>query len=299
MMENCIETRNLTKRFAKLTAVNSITLNIAKGKAYAYLGRNGAGKTTTIKMISGIMRPDSGESKVLGVPSTNLTPALFQKIGYVSENQELYPWMKTSEIIAFTSKLYSSWDKSFEQALMKKMELDPDRKIVHCSRGETVKLKLLLALCTHPELLILDEPFSGLDSSAQEEFIESLLEITRQNEWTLFFSTHSIYEVEKLADQVIILEKGGIIIDEPLDVLQERFRKITLLFTDNPQSFVLPKNAIAVKKENTSVSFVHQNFTPEEERALSALYPRAKIDIQNLSLNDIFITVTRRQSHEE
>lgn len=299
MMENCIEIKGLTKRFNKLTAVNNITLNVAKGKAYAYLGRNGAGKTTTIKIISGIMRPHSGESRILGASSINLDPARLEKIGYVSENQELYPWMKISEIVSFTSKLYPGWDRSFEQMLLKKMDLAPERRIAHCSRGETVKLKLLLALSYHPELLILDEPFSGLDPAAQAEFVESLLEMTGQNEWTLFFSTHSIYEVEKLADHVVILEKGSVIVDEPLDSLQERFRRITLRLPADAGSFVPRPEYMAIKQEGSSVSFIHPNFTSEEESSLASRYPQAGIDVQSLILNDIFISLTRRQNHDE
>src|ERR1035437_3726430 len=154
-METIIETQALTKRFRGKEAVRELTMRLTAGRACAFLGRNGAGKTTTIKMLAGLIRPGSGKSFLFGRDSQDLRPEDWQKTGYVSENQELYNWMTGEQLIAFTSALYPSWDREFERYLVGKLELPLKRRISHCSRGEKVKLALLLAMAFRPRLLIL------------------------------------------------------------------------------------------------------------------------------------------------
>ena len=207
-METIIEARGLGKRYRHKDAVHDLNLSLPAGRACAFLGRNGAGKTTTIKMLAGLIRPGSGSSSLFGQDSQHLRPEDWQKTGYVSENQELYDWMTGKQLIAFTSKLYPNWDKSFEKELQEKLGIPLKRRISHCSRGEKVKLALLLAMTFRPRLLILDEPFAGLDPLVRSEFLDTVLEITRQNDWSIFFSTHDIDDVEKLADDVVIIDEG-------------------------------------------------------------------------------------------
>ncbi len=289
-MNTIIETENLSRRYGKQEAVHDLNLSVPRGTLCAFLGRNGAGKTTTIKMLAGLVKPTSGQAKLRGKDAQKLRPEDWQRIGYVSENQKLYDWMRMDELIAFTRALYPQWDRQFEADLTRKFSLPLDRKIKHCSLGEQRKLSLLLSLAYRPELLILDEPFSGLDVLVKDEFLSGLLELTQQNEWSVFFSTHDIAEVEKLADQVIILEKGRLELSEPLDELQQRFRRVQL-FDRWPEDWPL-EGVLDTQQSDSHTSFTLSRWTPEAEGRLRERFSSA-VEIRSMSLQEIFLVLAR------
>lgn len=291
-METIIEARGLGKRYRHKDAVKDLHLSLPAGRASAFLGRNGAGKTTTIKMLAGLIRPSSGSSSLFGQDSQQLRPEEWRKTGYVSENQELYDWMTGEQLIAFTSALYPNWDKAFEKELLGKLGIPLQRRISRCSRGEKVKLALLLAMAFRPRLLILDEPFAGLDPLVRFEFLDTLLEITRQNDWSIFFSTHDIDDVEKLADDVVIIDEGRLQVSESLDTLQERFRRIDLYGSPIPigESAAI----LGLQREGDHSRFIHSAFDGETVATLQASHPQARIEVSTLSLKEIFIALAKK-----
>jgi ABC-2 type transport system ATP-binding protein len=295
-METVIETRSLSRRFRNKEAVRDLSLRLAPNRVYAFLGRNGAGKTTTIKMLAGIIRPSSGSSSLFGQDSQKLRPEDWQRIGYVSENQELYDWMKVEELIAFTAKLYPAWDKEFERYLIDKLELPLTRKISKCSRGEKVKLALLLAMAFRPKLILLDEPFAGLDPLARSEFLDTLLEVTEQSDWSVFFSTHDIEDVEKLADQVVILDGGQLQICESLESLQERFRRVDVI--GGHADVEVDDQMFSVQREGQRSRFVYGAFSPTSEANLQARFPGAEVLFSPMSLKEIFLTLAKKFQQE-
>ncbi|MFT4176320.1 MAG: ABC transporter ATP-binding protein [Luteolibacter sp.] len=295
-METVIETQALTRRYRWKEAVRGLDLKLPAGRATAFLGCNGAGKTTTIKMLAGLIRPTSGRSFLFGRDSQKLRPEDWQKIGYVSENQRLYEWMTGSELIAFTAGLYPSWDHTFEKELVAQLDLPLHRKISRCSRGEKIKLALLLAMAFRPRLLILDEPFAGLDSFVKNEFLASLLEITTQHDWSLFFSTHEIDDVEKLADDVVIIDEGRLQINESLDSLQARFRRIDIIGAHeepakNPQ-------IIGYRHAENHSHFIHTAFDASTAANLHATFPGAEITVSAMSLKEIFLSLAKKFQQE-
>ncbi len=291
-METIIEARSLGKSYRHKDAVHDLNLSLPAGRACAFLGRNGAGKTTTIKMLAGLIRPGSGSSSLFGRDSQNLRPEDWQKTGYVSENQELYDWMTGAQLIAFTAKLYPAWDKSFEKELLEKLAIPLHRRISLCSRGEKVKLALLLAMAFRPRLLILDEPFAGLDPLVRSEFLDTVLEITRQNDWSIFFSTHDIDDVEKLADDVVIIDEGRLQVSESLDSLQQRFRRIDLI---GPHEAVTKTAAIlGLSREEDHSRFIHSAFNGDTHAAIQADHPQAQLEVSTLSLKEIFIALAKK-----
>ena len=295
-METVIETYGLTRTYRGKEAVRHLDLKLSAGHIHAFLGRNGAGKTTTIKMLTGLIRPTSGSSILLGQDSQKLCPKHWQKIGYVSENQELYEWMTGAELMAFTAAFYPTWDKEFEKYLVTKLTLPLHRKISACSRGEKVKLALLLAMAFRPRLLILDEPFAGLDPLVRSEFLDSLLEITTQNDWSVFFSTHDIDDVEKLADGIVMIDEGQLQICESLDSLQERFRRIDIVGAADPKA--ADPYLLDYKHEGNRSQFVHPAFDEHAEAALHASHPSARISVSPMSLKEIFLTLARKYQRE-
>lgn len=256
------------------------------------MGRNGAGKTTTIKMLAGLIRPDGGSSTVLGADSMALGEEHWQKIGYVSENQQLYEWMTGEELITHTSAFYPGWDRDFERELVEQLELPLKRKISLCSRGEKVKFALLLAMAFRPQLLILDEPFAGLDPLARSEFLESVLEITTQNDWSVFFSTHDIDDVEKLADDILVIDEGRIQIRESLESLQGRFRLIDIVGEHAPVE--VSGEILRLTREGDHSRFIHSGFDEEKGQSIKADNAGAEVTVETMSLKEIFLVLAKK-----
>jgi ABC-2 type transport system ATP-binding protein len=292
-MEHVIETQGLTRRFGAQEAVHELDLILDPGRVLAFLGRNGAGKTTTIKMLAGLLPPTEGQSCLLGTPSESLAPGDWQRIGYVSENQQLYDWMTGAELIAFLRPLYPTWDRDLEALLVRKLVLPLDRRLSQCSRGEKMKTALVLALAFRPRLLILDEPFSGLDPLAREELLSGVLEVTGQDDWSVFFSTHDVDEVERLADEVAFIDAGRLELHEPLETLQARFRRVHVsLAVPLAETFADPA-AMDIVSEASLLRFVHTRFSEDAESGLRQQFSGAQIDVATLSLREIFLVLAR------
>ena len=253
-MNNTIETKDLTKRFGKNTAVQSLNLTVPTGSIFAFLGPNGAGKTTTIKTLMNIMKPTQGSSTVLGVDSKRLGPKEFAQIGYVSENQEMPDWMTIKQFLNYCKNMYSTWDDKFCNDLTDQFNLPLDQQLKSISRGMKMKAALISSLAYRPKLLIFDEPFSGLDPLVRDEFITGMLDITEDENWTIFISSHDIDEVERLADWVGIIDKGVLKVVEKTEDLQNRFRRVelTLCIYYMPCHFRSPKTLSRYYHNNQS-----------------------------------------------
>ncbi len=292
---NVIETQNLTRKFGPKEAVAGLDLSVESGSIYALLGPNGAGKTTTLKTLMNILTPSSGKAKVLGVDSRCLSPKEFSQIGYVSENQEIPEWMKVSEFLDYCKAFYPTWDGRFAQKLVKQFALDPSQKLKNLSRGTLMKAALVSSLAYRPQLLVLDEPFSGLDPLIREEFIQGILELTDQEQWTVLISSHDVDEVEKLADWVGILDKGKLYLSEPISKLQARFMQMTLrLPVSASLPRPLPSSWMALQREGTSLQFVESAYRDGMEKELRRLLPEGDgWGSAPLSLREIFVALAR------
>ncbi len=228
-MKNAIETERLFRRFGRTEAVRDLTLEVPEGSIYAFLGPNGAGKTTTIKVLMNILQPSAGRTAALGTDSRRLRPADLARIGYVSENQKLPDWMTTEQLLSFCKPFYPSWDDDFCRKLIEKFDLPVRSKIKTFSRGMKMKIAMVTALAYRPRLLVLDEPFGGLDPLVRDELVHGMLELTGEGEWTIFVSSHDISEIENLADRVGFIRRGRLVLSEQLSTLQERFREMEVI----------------------------------------------------------------------
>ncbi|MDF1656694.1 MAG: ABC transporter ATP-binding protein [Verrucomicrobiales bacterium] len=238
--ETVLSVSELRRSFGRFTAVNELDLTVNAGEIYGFLGVNGAGKTTTIRMLMGIIAPDSGTIELLGEKTKRTTLKLKQQIGYVSQDQTFYPWMTAEMLGKFVGGLYPTWDRDEFHRLLKVLEVPTNRKVSNLSGGMRVKLALALAIAPRPSLLILDEPTAGLDPVARREFLEIIMHQSREYGRTTFFSTHLLDEVERAADRVGIIHQGQKRFEGRLDDLRERVREITLSPEDSlPDGFEL------------------------------------------------------------
>ena len=295
-MSNMIETKELSKRFGKVLAVDRLTLNVPAGSIFAFLGPNGAGKTTTIKVLMNIIQPSGGSSTVFGVDSSRLGPNEFNRIGYVSENQKIPEWMTIEQFLAYCKPMYPTWDDNFSATLIKQFSLPLKQKIKNLSRGMKVKTALLSSLSYRPGLLVLDEPFAGLDPLVRDEFIQGVLELTESESWTIFISSHDIDEVERLADWVGIIDKGALKLAEKVDMLQARFRKIEVTVRSSLKSLpALPGHWLLPKYKGHMFTCTESKYKEGiSEKNIRDLFPDCTdIIASGMSLREIFIVLAK------
>jgi ABC-2 type transport system ATP-binding protein len=292
-----ITIENLPKRFRKTDAVAGLSLHVPAGQVTAFLGPNGAGKSTTIKCLLNLHRPDSGSATILGVDSRKLGPKEFTQIGYVSENMELPLWMTVKQFLDYCRPLYPNWDKAFEAQLLKQFDLPLTTKLKDLSRGMRMKAALLSSLAYRPKLVVLDEPFSGLDPLVRDEFIRGLLELTEQEGWTVFVSSHDIEEVQRLADRIAIINRGQLALDETSDSLQSRFRAVEIVLPDQARAPVnLPTDWLHAEQAGRTLRFTASRFQNDAQLATAlreALPAASAPEIRPMSLREIFVALAR------
>ncbi len=298
-MQPAIETRSLSRRYGRTEALHDLTLTVPAGAIYALLGPNGAGKTTTIKLLMGLLAPTGGSASILGTDSRHLTARDRARIGYVSENQQLPLWMTVRQLLDYCRPFYSTWDRDLEKTLLTKFALPPDRKLKHLSRGMLMKAALLSSLAYRPKLLVLDEPFSGLDPLVRDEFIHGVLEVSATGDWTVFISSHDIAEIEQLADHVGILDAGRLQLSEPTESLQSRFRRVDVTlppaFTLPASPFNLPATWLGYERTGSLARFIDTRFDPAAtEFACRTHFPEASVTAHPMTLREIFVALARQ-----
>jgi len=295
-MDTAIETDRLTRHFGKVEAVNDLTLSVPDGGVFALIGPNGAGKTTTIKLLMNLLQPTSGRSVLLGTPSRRLDPATLRRVGYVSENQELPLWMTVRQLAAFCQPLYPTWDRALADELRRGFDLPPDRPLRVLSRGMRMKAALLCSLAYRPRVLVLDEPFAGLDPLIREDLVEGMLRLTEQEHWTVFISSNDVDEVEPLADQVGFINNGRLRLAEPVSALLGRFRQIEVtLDSDDPLPASLPPAWLLPEAGSRLLRFVDSAWNePETDRQIRRLFPTSRqVSSTPMSLKAIFVALAR------
>ncbi|MGH9763911.1 MAG: ABC transporter ATP-binding protein, partial [Blastocatellia bacterium] len=252
----------MTKKFRGVAALNELDLTVPEGSVYALVGPNGAGKTTTLKIVMNILRPSSGHSEILGIESNRLSPAELAAIGYVSENQQMPDWMTVNYFLAYLKPFYPAWDSALEGQLVRQFDLPLDRKLKHLSRGMRMKAALASSLAYRPRLIILDEPFTGLDALVRDELIEALLELAVSA--TVLISSHDLAEIEHLASHVGYLDRGRLLFSEEMTSLIERFREVEVTFEGNAElPTVLPEGWMRPNANGAVVRFVDSRFDPD------------------------------------
>jgi ABC-2 type transport system ATP-binding protein len=285
-----IETNNLAKSFGDSDAVIGLNLSVSPSCITAFLGLNGAGKSTTIKMLLGMISPTSGTGTVLGkrIEDPKENADLRKHVAYVSEHQRLYDYMTVAEIIRFTRGFYPKWDTSLEVKLRDIYELPSTRKIKALSKGMRRKLAMLLAFARRPELLILDEPSDGLDPMGIEQLLETMVALASEGT-AIFFSSHQISEVERIADHVCVLHRGRLAMDASLEELRRSYRQIDLVYNAVPDEaeFTLPGvERVAIRGHQVRV-MASSNSQAIIDKAQS-FYP-SSVDVVPIGLREIFL----------
>jgi ABC-type multidrug transport system ATPase subunit len=289
-----IQTNDLCKAYGRNDALRGLNLSVAEGSALALIGANGAGKTTTIKVLMNMLAPSAGTATVLGVDSRRLSRTELAQIGYVSENQKIPRRLTVSQYLAYLRPLYASWDRDLETSILAQLRLPPERKIGDLSHGMRMKMALACALPFRPRLLILDEPFSGLDPLVRDEFLERVLE--QAGAMTVLISTHELADIDGIATDVAFLNNGTLLFQESMRDLTGRLRRVEVVLdreaTEPPET---PPSWLEVRAVGNVLSFVETQFSEQELAArIAALLPRARrVDVQSMPLRSIFTALAR------
>jgi ABC-2 type transport system ATP-binding protein len=289
-----IRVNDLWKNFRKHDALRGLTFSVAEGSAFALIGANGAGKTTTIKVLMNIIEPSRGEAQVIGVDSRSISPRELSRIGYVSESQDLPERLTVEQYLDYLRPFYPQWDRGLETTTLKLLHLPPRRRIGDLSHGMRMKMALACALPFRPKLLVLDEPFSGLDPLVRDEFMESLIQ--QAAEMTVLISSHELSEIDHFATHVGFLDEGKLLFSETMADLTERFREVRVTLEQAASApDPLPSHWLCVRAVGSVVSFIDSRFSEETlgERIRSLLNGVRSIDTQPMALRSIFTTLAR------
>jgi ABC-2 type transport system ATP-binding protein len=289
-----IRTESLNKTFRKQAAVRDLSLSVPEGSVYALIGANGAGKTTTIKTVLNILMPTSGCAEVLGVDSRRLSPREYARIGYVSESQELPGRMSVRAYLDYLRPFYPDWDGLLEGELIAEFQLPLNARIRDLSHGTRMKMNFTCALSYRPELLVLDEPFGGLDALVRDELMHRLLQ--QVQEMTVFVSSHELEEIEGSATYVGYIEEGRLIFQEPMESLSARVRSVRVTLADSATPLAAPPSSwIDIEASGSVLSFIDLNYSAA---ALSAALNTKvagirEVLVEPVGLRSIFTALAR------
>ena len=297
-MTDILRTIDLSKRFRGTVALDHMNMTVPEGSVYGLVGPNGAGKTTTIKILMNILQSSEGTAEILGRDSRKLSPQDFTQIGYVSENQQMPEWMTVEYFMNYLKPFYPNWDTARAAELLRQFELPLNRKIRNLSHGMRMKAALASSLAYRPPLIILDEPFTGLDALVRDEFIAGVLECAEDA--TIFISSHDLAEIETFASHIGYLDKGRLQFSEEMTSLAERFREIEItlaspLPTPAPFSASWPAAWLNREQSATVVRFVDSHFDSERTMAeVQGMFGAVQqINVSAMPLRAIFVTLAK------
>jgi ABC-2 type transport system ATP-binding protein len=291
-MADAIVTERLTKHYGQKRVVDCLNLRVPQGSVYGLLGRNGAGKSTVIKMMMGMVHPDSGRSFLLGEDSQNLTDETRARTAYLAEGHPLYGWMTIDEAVNFAKSFYPRWNDVLVDQILDHFELSRRQKFRRLSRGQQAQVSLALAVAPDPELLVLDDPTLGLDTVVRRDFLESLIQIIQRQGRTILFSSHVLGDVERVADRIGLMVGGVLRVDCRTETFRESIRKLVMEFAGHPPEAPAIPRLISWRQVGPNLEVVLVGYDDEQREAVEALKPLS-IEVLDLNLEDAFIEYTR------
>ncbi len=293
MAEIVLETKTLTKYYGARPALDHLDLRSPRGCICGFLGRNGAGKTTAIKMMLGLLTPTAGSAQLLGCDATALTPAIRQRIGYVTEGHHLCRWMTIGRLEKFQQAFFpKQWDAKFFADMIEYFELSKKQKVKHLSNGQRAQVSLALALAPNPELLIMDDPTLGLDAVIRRQFLEGMIELITRQGRTVLFSSHILADVERVADHIVVIDKGVLRADCSLEQFRRSVRKVILYFEDSVPAEVELEGLLHCRRSERQLELTLVGVDEAEVAAWAKQAGTERYDFVEMNLEDQFIEFT-------
>jgi ABC-2 type transport system ATP-binding protein len=289
-----IEIQNLRYAYGRAEAVHDLSLRVESGRCYGLFGRNGAGKTTTMKCLLHLLRAQSGQIRVFGLDPAKDEVAVKRRLSYVPDLVAFYPWMSIRETLDYLASFRTRWNSQTEGELLRRFDLDPNKRTAELSKGQRTQVALIAAVCPEPDLLVLDEPTSGLDPIVRREFIETVIGAYQDGnpgDRTIFVSTHLIAEFEGLIDEFTIIDRGRGVLTLSADDARKRYQKIRARFAQSPPEMDLT-DALRVQRSGRELELIVNGGGPELLQRLSTFKPEA-LSTESLSLEEIFVATLK------
>ncbi|SIO62753.1 ABC-2 type transport system ATP-binding protein [Singulisphaera sp. GP187] len=298
LRDTAIQTRRLTRYFGHRCAVDDVSFRVPRGSVFAFVGRNGGGKTTTIRMILGLLEPTRGSSTILGHDSAGLPPEVRARIGYMAEGHPVYGWMRVGQYAVFQRGFYHHWNQEIYAAVIDYFAINPRTRAAHLSHGQRAGLHLAMTLAIEPEVLMLDDPATGLDPAARRSLLEAMVYFTRDRERTIFFSTHLLDDVERVADYVAVMDYSVLRACCSVETFCERVRRLVARFPGDPPRELPPvPGLLRVTRAENELTLVVANLNGRTERDLEAL-GALSVDEQPIGLEDALIAYVGRSGEK-
>jgi ABC-2 type transport system ATP-binding protein len=291
-MSDAVVIERLTKHYGPRRVVDSVNLRIPAGCVYGFLGRNGAGKSTLIKMLMGMVQPDSGRASLLGEDCHELQPTTRARIAYLAEGHPLYRWMTVAQAARFTRGFYTVWHDRFLNNILDHFAISPKAKIGRLSNGQRAQVSLALALAPDPELLILDDPTLGLDTVVRRDFLESMIHLIQRRGRTILFSSHILGDIERVADRIGIMASGVLRVDCPTEHFKASLRRVVLEFIGAVPEFPPCSGLVSQRQVGGKLELVVVDFN-EERTGLAESLGAVSVEVLEMNLEDAFIAYTR------
>jgi len=287
-MSEILQTKNLYKSFGRKQVLNDFSMILEEGKVYGLLGKNGEGKTTLIRMIMGIIPSDKGKILYKGKEITFNQPSYKKEVGYIPEESIFFGWMTIKELMAFNSSFYPKWNAQKARDLLNRFELDEKFRIKNLSRGMKLKLGLIVALAAEPELLILDDPTSGMDVPTRHDFLKGIIREILDEGTTILFSSHLVHELEGIIDHLGILHHGQLILEENFEQVKNNAKKGHLVFDGTVPDGIDTKGILTIQTDGNKCDLAIYPWNDEVKIYLEALHP-TKMNVESMTLEEIFI----------
>ncbi len=300
-----LEIRGLTKDYGDFV-LKDVSFSLPHGYIMGFIGQNGAGKSTTIKCIMNLVHPDRGSVRVFGLDALRNEEEAKQLVGYVGEEQPFYDEFTAAQTARFVARFYSQWDEGLFKGLCRKYGISLDKKVKSLSKGTRVKFALSLALAHRPKLLILDEPMSGLDPVARHEVLQELLDVIQDENRSVFFSTHIVDDLERVADYVGLIHRGTLLFSREKDEVLSNWKRITLpaelasrlkpyvFWTEGALESISPRNTPGLSQKGRIVTVVDR-FT-DLVRDFPGFTALSGVEVENLGLVDIMLITAKGSS---
>jgi ABC-2 type transport system ATP-binding protein len=283
-----IDLQGVSRRFGSKLALDDIHLRVPRGVVFGLIGVNGSGKTTLIKHVLGLLKAETGTVRVFQRDPVADPVGVLSRIGYLSEENDLPPWMTVAELIRYTKAFYPGWQDDYAEKLRQQFRLDLTARISTLSKGQQARAGLLVALAYRPGLLVLDEPSSGLDPLVRRDIVTAIIRTIADEGRTVLFSSHLLDEMERVADHVAMIDQGRIVLSAPMDEIQASHRRLTLRFPEQQTRPPALAWALAWEGSGQEWTVVCQGQPNELQAAIQACGARV-VEEHGVGLDEIFV----------
>ena len=288
MGQTVVDVNDLSRSFGSKRALDGVSFHAMAGQVYGLVGANGAGKTTLIKHLLGLLRAATGSVRVFGRDPVRDPVAVLSRVGYLSEERELPEWMRIDELMAYTQAFHPTWDAAYARELLETFGLDPAKRVKELSKGMRAQAGLVAAVAHRPELLILDEPSSGLDAVVRRDILDAIVRTVADDGRTVLFSSHLLEEVERMSDHVTMLHGGRVTLNGALDEVRQGYQRSRVRFAGHFDHPPVLETALVVEGSGRLWSVVH-NESPERFRRSVVALGGEVVESRDATLEEIFL----------